>query len=37
MKMLSDSKNINLRKARHDLDFIVSLENHVDNNLYIGK
>lgn len=38
MKMLSNSKNINLRKAtRHDVDFIVSLENDTDNNLYIGK
>lgn len=38
MKMSSDSKNINLRKAnQHDVGFIVSLENDADNNLYIGK
>ncbi|WP_150468525.1 GNAT family N-acetyltransferase [Francisella sp. SYW-9] len=38
MKILSDSKNINLRKAnQNDVDFIVSLENDADNNLYIGK
>ncbi|MED7820177.1 MULTISPECIES: GNAT family N-acetyltransferase [unclassified Francisella] len=38
MKMSSDSKNINLRKAnQHDVGFIVSLENDADDNLYIGK
>ncbi|QIW09821.1 GNAT family protein [Francisella sp. LA112445] len=38
MKISSDIENIKLRKAnQHDVSFIVSLENDLDNSLYIGK